>query len=197
MILALGLYLGDIARYPPSFWINMRKIIACTILLIVMSAFNTRPAFAVSNEAGASAGFKSQQITPPVFDYRVYSLRKFLDKNRSPLTPYSREFIAQADYYGLDWRIVPAISGVESTFGKAIPYDSYNAYGWVNGNYSFNSWPDSIRVVTKTLKNNYVDRGAVSIRSIARIYAPPSTTWASKVQYFVDKINPLPFSFDI
>lgn len=152
---------------------------------------------ASSPEAGESAVPKFREVSEPVFDYRVYTLRKFLSQFDSPLTPYSSEFIKEADYYGIDYRLVPAISGVESTFGKQIPIGSYNAYGWVNGNYNFRSWPDSIQIVSKTLKNNYIDKGAVSIVRIAKIYAPPSSTWGSKVTYFVSKIDTLPLSFDI
>jgi len=160
-------------------------------------SISVRACQAASPEAGVSAVPKFKQVNEPVFDYRVYILRKFLSKFNSPLTPYSSEFIRQADFYGIDYRLVPAISGVESTFGKQIPFGSYNAYGWVNGNYSFKSWPDSIQVVSKTLKYNYIDKGVISIASIARVYAPPSTTWGSKVQYFVSKIDALPLSFDI
>ena len=71
---------------------------------------------------------KFKEVEEVDFDYRDYTLRKFLEKNSSPLTPYSPDFIKLADYYGLDWRLVPAISGVESTFGKHIPGNSYNAY---------------------------------------------------------------------
>ena len=152
---------------------------------------------ASSLEAAGSAVPKFKYITEPVFDYRVYTLRKFLNKYSSPLTPYSSEFIAMADYYGIDYRMVPAITGVESTFGKQIPAGSYNAYGWANGKYSFTSWPNSIQIVTKTIKLKYIDKGAVSIGKIAKIYAPPSDTWGSKVQYFVSKIDTLPMSFDI
>ena len=158
---------------------------------------SAKACFASQIEAEGSAMPKFRVIKETAFDYRVYTLRKFLSKFNSPLTPYSLEFIKQADYYGLDWRIVPAITGVESTFGKHIPANSYNAYGWANGNYSFKSWPDSIQTVTKTLKYKYVDKGATSIAKIARIYAPPSTTWGVKVQYFVSKIDTLPLSFDI
>lgn len=161
---------------------------------MMMSAGST---FASSPEAAGSAMLKSKEVNESDFDYRVYTLRKFLTKYNSPLTPYSADFIAQADYYGIDYRMVPAITGVESTFGKYIPSNSYNAYGWANGKYSFSSWSDSIQVVTKTLKYNYVDKGATSIAKIARIYAPPSTTWGGKVQYFVSKIDTLPLSFDI
>ena len=175
----------------------MNKLIPCIVSALAFLVVSATPIYASTQEAGASALPKSRQLKTEVFDYRVYTLRKFLSGFNSPLTPYSPEFVKQADLYGVDYRIVPAISGVESTFGKFIPYNSYNAYGWANGKYAFNSWPESIGVVNKTLKKNYIDKGAVSISSIARIYAPPSTTWGTKVAYFVSKIDTLPLSFDI
>lgn len=175
----------------------MKRFITYILLTITLYAFSIEPCSASSTEAGESAMPKFRVQDEIEFDYREYTLRKFLTKHGSPLTPYSIEFIKQADMYNLDWRMVAAISGVESTFGKHIPVDSYNAYGWAGGKYNFESWPDSISVVTKTLKTKYVDMGATSIAKIARIYAPPSTTWGSNVSFFVSKIAILPYSFDI
>lgn len=169
----------------------------CILLVFTYFILSPDPIKAGGQEAGVSAMPKFREQKAVKFDYRVYTLRKFLNKNNSPLTPYSLEFIKLADYYGLDWRMVPAISGVESTFGKRIPQGSFNAYGWANGKYAFKSWPESIDVVSKTLKTKYIDKGAVSINRIARIYAPPSTTWGRNVKFFVAKISPLPLSFDI
>ncbi len=175
----------------------MRKNIACIILIAVYFLITPRTLYASQETAGSSAMPKFREEKEASFDYRVYTLRKFLSKNSSPLTPYSSDFVKLADYYGIDWRMVPAISGVESTFGKHIPVNSYNAYGWANGNYHFESWPDSINTVSMTLKTKYIDKGAVSINRIARIYAPPSTTWGRNVKFFVAKITPLPLTFDI
>jgi hypothetical protein len=175
----------------------MNKILACIVLTMTILGLSAKPAFAEYSEAAGSAVPKFRDSREPVFDYRVYTLRKFLSQFNSPLTPYSLEFINEADYYGVDWRMVPAIAGVESTFGKQIPYGSYNAYGWANGETSFKSWPDSIQTVTKTLRCNYMDKGATSVAKIAKIYAPPSKTWGPKVQYFEAKINTLPLSFEI
>lgn len=172
----------------------MQKVIACIILVIAL--FTASADFCRARESDSSATLKSQE-NRSAFDYRVQNLTRFLEKYNSPLSIYAGDFVAYADKYNLDYRLVPAISGVESTFGKQIPYNSYNAYGWANGNYSFRSWTDSIEVVSKTLRNQYIDRGANSIPQIARIYAPPSSSWAGKVQYFVTKIDPLPVSFDI
>jgi hypothetical protein len=131
------------------------------------------------------------------FDYRVENLRNFLKKYDSPLASFAEDFVTYADINGLDYRLVPAISGVESTFGKHIPSNSYNAYGWANGEYSFTSWQDSIAHVSETLKNSYIDKGAPTIAKIAKRYAPPSTTWGNGVKFFIGKIDTLPLNFDI
>ena len=130
-------------------------------------------------------------------DMRQVILTKYLKKHNSPLASYSACFIFNADKYGLDWRLVPAISGVESTFGKRIPYQSYNAYGWANGKYTFKSWENSIEIVSKTLREKYYDNGTPSIAKIARRYAPPSNTWERNVKWFMSEIDNTPVRFTL
>src|SRR5574340_124063 len=172
----------------------MYKSITC--IVFVTALFLSTAGSCRAQESDSSAVLKDRADLAE-YDFRVANLEKFFGKYNSPLAPYSRDFVEIADKYNLDYRLVPAITGVESTFGKRIPFNSYNAYGWANGDYSFDSWPESIETVSKTLRTNYLDRGAVSINRIARIYAPPSTTWAGRVKYFMARIDPLPVSFDI
>src|SRR4030067_2508032 len=68
----------------------------------------------------------SEQIS----DNRVKILRKFLEERNSPLADYSEDFVRDADKYNLDWMLVAAISGLESSYGLAIPPGSYNGWGW-------------------------------------------------------------------
>jgi hypothetical protein len=132
----------------------------------------------------------SQMLTScPTTDPRVTKLRSYLEKNKSPLTDYADEFVKYADKYEIDWRLLPAISGVESTFGKHIPLNSYNAYGWANGGYKFISWDNSIEHVTKSLREKYVDRGYDTLPEISRIYCPPNPLWWTKVKFFMEKID--------
>jgi hypothetical protein len=149
------------------------------------------------DEIVSGSAYLKSQSDAAIVDYRVDNLRAFLDKYNSPLTEYADEFVSYADIYGLDYRMVPAITGVESTFGKRIPINSYNAYGWANGKYRFASWEGSIEHVSMTLRTKYIDKGAPSISKIARRYAPPSSTWAGKVKYFMGKIDTFPVSYDI
>ena len=163
------------------------------LIVIVLLIINTRGAYAQEN-ADVSASIK---VNEESFDYRVYSLKNYLESHNSPLAEYAEDFVEYADEYDIDYRMVPAITGVESTFGKRIPSNSYNAYGWANGEYKFSSWEGSINHVSMTLKTKYIERGATSISDIAKRYAPPSTTWGRNVKFFMKKIDVLPVSFSL
>lgn len=141
--------------------------------------------------AGSSAVL-SKPVTPEITDGRIRILREFLEKYDSPLTPFAGTFVEIADKYSLDWKMVAAISGVESTFGHQIPYESFNGWGW--GIYGdnmirFSSWKEGIETVSHGLRTNYIDKwGAKDVYEIGRFYAA-SPTWAQRVEYFMNKIE--------
>lgn len=172
----------------------MKKLIISLLLLASLFWLASQTVEAASIEAGHSAmpanlSAQDDYQAQSESDYRTQVLATFLRKYNSPLSPFAAHFVEAADTYGLDWKLVPAITGVESTFGKQIPYNSYNAYGWANGAYKFNSWEESIWHVNRVLREKYVDRGVTTVNQIARIYAPPSSTWAGKVAFFMRKIE--------
>ena len=129
---------------------DMKKILIYTLIVVAFLSLDATTIRAQISSA-SSATLKSA-AGDPGYDYRVENLRNFLEKYDSPLAPYAQDFVMYADTNGLDYRLVPAISGVESTFGKFIPVNSFNAYGWANGHYSFTSWEDSIAHVSETLE---------------------------------------------
>lgn len=117
-------------------------------------------------------------------------LAEYLAKHDSPLQYHAQDFIDAANLYNLDWKLVAAISGVESTFGKFIP-GGYNGWGWgVYGTQAiyFKSWRDGIFAVSKGLRENYIDRGYTEPYSMNRIYAA-SPTWGSKVTFFMAEME--------
>lgn len=126
-------------------------------------------------------------------DTRADRLRNFLISFDSPLTDSADHFVAEADRLQLDWRLVAAIAGVESTFGKHIPYNSYNGWGWgvftgQQDGIHFKSWEHGITQVSEGLRYTYVDKGAVTLDQIGRRYAA-SPTWSWKVRFFLNKIE--------
>lgn len=164
----------------------MRKIFSILILVVAILLFSATPVFSQADSCAASSAVLKNSCVKE--DTRVEILRNFLKKYNSPLVPYTQEFVDAADSYGVDWRLVPAITGVESTFGKQIPKGSFNAYGWNNGAWKFSSWEDSIWYVISQLRTRYLDRGAVSVYQIGRIYAT-SPFWPGKVTLFMAKID--------
>lgn len=145
---------------------------------------------AATPEAGEAAKLSFGQLAR---DERVDKLRAYLMAHDSPLTDEASHFIAEADRLGLDWKLVAAISGVESTFGKHTPPGSYNGWGWgiptgAQSGIAFSNWKEGITAVSEGLKNRYINRGAISIEQIGRIYAA-SPRWAGNVRFFLNQIE--------
>ncbi len=173
----------------------MKKLfITIASIFLFLSKVNT----VLANVSMVSSSAQIQRTNQSIqTDIRQLVLKKYLESHNSPLAPYSACFISNADKYNLDWRLVPAISGVESTFGKRMIPNTYNAYGWGGGTIYFESWNDSIEVVSKTLREKYYDNGTPNIAKIARRYAPPSNTWGRNVKWFMKEIDSTPVQFTL
>lgn len=123
-------------------------------------------------------------------DKKAQILKDYLAKYNSPLENNSQDFIDASDQYGLDWKLVVSISGVESTFGKHIP-GGYNGWGWgVYGDNAiyFKSWREAIFTVSKGLREYYVNKGYTEPYSMNKIYAS-SPNWGSNVTFFMRDIE--------
>ena len=150
-----------------------------------------KPVFAVQKEAGSAAQLVANQITDK--DWRVQKLESFLAAYKSPMAVVAKSFVTEADRLNLDWKLVVAIAGTESTFGKHTPTHSYNGWGWAvftgkqNGA-SFKSWKEGITAVSEGLRKKYIDQGARTIEQIGYRYAD-LPAWASHVHFFINKIE--------
>lgn len=110
---------------------------------------------------------------------KVEKLRKYLQQRHSPLAAYAEEFVKAADEYGIDYRIVAAISIIESNGGKHN-FKQYNAWGW--GKKGFGSWTEGIWAVSKGI-GKYYSKGGTTPKLISASYCPPNAdNWARKVQ---------------
>ncbi len=145
---------------------------------------------------------KEPQITPEVVaDYiityekvdREAQLRKFFKKYNSPLEENSATFVEVADRYDMDYRLLPAISCLESSCGKKLIPESYNPFGWgvYGGNYiAFADYDESIETVGEGLHKGYIVKGANTVEKIAPIYNPPNPIkWGQSVRFFMNQID--------
>ncbi len=167
-------------------------VIVYLFLFVAISLLGTASVHAMEKQAEATG-----QLINPTLEYqkddRIGKLKAYLASNESPLTQEANHFVSEADRLEMDWKLVAAISGVESTFGKHVPAGSYNAWGWgiptgASWGLAFPDWKAGITAVSDGLRTNYIDRGAKTIDQIGYIYAA-SPTWASRVRYFIDQIE--------
>ena len=176
----------------------MKKLIFSLLLLLnlLVLGFPGRVLAADSLEAGASAipnsrlaGYRAEGE-----DWQLLKLKEFLKEHSSPLFSWSEAFIEFADDYNIDWRLLPAISGIESSFGKHLISGSFNAYGWDGGYYRFADWPRSIQLMSQFLRERYYDRGLDTPRKIGSVYAPPALNWGARVNSVMKQIDHTSFS---
>jgi hypothetical protein len=131
-------------------------------------------------------------------DPRVLALNRFLLDYHSPMAKDAEVFVTAADEYGLDWRLIVSISGVESAFGNLVPRDSNNGWGWrgINGNEAgwsmFNTWEEGITHITERMAIGYgTDLTPLDIQDT---YCPPcgatgQDLWAKGVIGFMNELE--------
>lgn len=123
-------------------------------------------------------------------DKRVAVLKAFFRKYDSPLYDHADFIVKISDEYGLDYRLLPAISMQESGACKVIPHGSHNCWGWgIYGNTvtRFSSYPEAIETVSRGLKKYYIDEGLTTPEQIMSKYNPSSNgSWSFGVNYFLN-----------
>lgn len=167
----------------------MKKLVATIALTFILALL---PGTALATpEADGAAQLAIHKIEA---DTRVEHLRAFLASYDSPLADSAEAFVAEAEKNNLDWKLVAAIAGTESTFGKHIPSGSYNAWGWgipTGAQYGlgFKTWEQGIATVSEGLAKNYFGRGAKTLYDVGWIYAANGNSWGNHVTFFINKIE--------
>lgn len=182
----------------------MRKLLATFAFFLITVFFYQQPYITgaqdvtgpyqnLIGEIPAAVNTEKEQdieITSSKLDKKAEILGKYLSKHNSPLQYHAQDFVDAAQKYGLDWKLVASIAGVESTFGKFIP-GGFNGWGWgVYGDQAlyFRSWKDAIYTVSKGLKEDYISRGLLDPYDMNKRYAT-SPVWGSKVSFFMKDLE--------
>ena len=119
-------------------------------------------------------------------DPRLDILRRFFAGIGCPAVEYAPAFLEAADSSALDWRLLPSLSYVESTGGKAAR--NYNFFGWDSGRAKFSSPVAAIQAVAYRLSHGerYQDK---TLDQKLAIYNPISG-YARKVKSIMRRIAP-------
>ena len=126
-------------------------------------------------------------------DARADLIKEYLSYYDSPLVPHADFIVRTADKYGLDFRLTTAIAQKESNLCKKAPPETYNCWGWgihSRGTLGFSSYEEAIEEVSRGLKEQYIDKGFITIEEIMSKYTPLSQgTWAYGVTMFMDEMR--------
>lgn len=133
----------------------------------------------------------SGSVTPA--DARVELIRQYLARYNSRLEPLSSLIVQTADKYGIDYRLIVAIAQQESNLCKIIPPNSNNCWGWgihSKGTLGFASLEEGIEIVSKGIKEEYINKGYLTVQQIMKKYTPLSNgSWAAGVTQFMSEME--------
>lgn len=121
--------------------------------------------------------------------WQVDNVKSYLSRRSAPLASEAKFLVQAANYYKIDYRLVAAISIIESSGGKHT-YRPYNAWGWggADNAFVFKSWKHAIATVSLGLSRYYAG-GATTPELIAPRYNPHTPReWSRKVTYVMGQM---------
>lgn len=193
-----AIIIKNIILIPLVFIWVMGTIMAMYIFLL-WNSFDTQAVSNVQSSKIIQEASPETRVLAETIDLRVETLENFLTEKKSPLASSSAVFVEAADMYKFDWRLLPAIAGKESFYGKRIPWDSekggssYNAWGWgVYGQkaIAFTDWNEGIWQVAEGLRHEYFNKELITPQLIMTKFTPSSNgSWATDVNLIMEEIS--------
>ncbi len=180
-------------------------VIAVLFLLWEMMLFlpkqNTRGAFQAGNPEGVVLGENNEEGGGEIeqaglaiaTDARPEIIRRYLEKYKSPLVPYSDLIFQLSQDYGFEYYWIIAIAQQESNLCKKIPEGSHNCWGYgihSSGTLKFENYELALKSFAEYLKRQYFDKGLNTPELIMKKYCPHSNgSWAFGIQQFIDDME--------
>lgn len=118
-------------------------------------------------------------------DPRAIRLEKYLRSQKSSLSSQSDLLVELSDHYGIDYKLVVAIAGLESGYCSQN-FAANNCWGF--GNYSWSSREIAVKEYYRLMYKNYFKKGMNTIEEIFSVYAPGSTTYLQSYYYHYNRI---------
>lgn len=80
---------------------------------------------------------------------RAAKIDAYYNDRSMPLEGHGMKMVLEAEKYGIDWRLIPAIAVRESSGGKNACYN--NPFGWGSCKIKFKSYEESIEALARNL----------------------------------------------
>ena len=122
----------------------------------------------------------------PAKDPRLAFLRAFFEHGNCPAAKLSPVFLAAADMYALDWRLLPSLALVETGGGRVAKGN--NIFGWANGKSTFTSIGEAMHHVARALSLGQAYRGKSLDGKLAAFNQ--GTDYGAMVRDIMNQISP-------
>ncbi len=135
---------------------------------------------------------KNEQTAKLVQQEKEQKIQKVEDifaKYNSPMKGYGYIIVEQAEACGGDYKILVAIAGNESGFGR-VPYKLYNPFGYLDGR-QYSGWEESLSYISCQISKRFIKPCNGDLNCIVRTYAGPQDDkerWVKNITYFINKI---------
>ncbi len=138
--------------------------------------------------AVSTASGPGQKATQSSYEHdpRLVRLVQFFDDFSSPAKALAPDFLAAADMYHLDWRLLPSISLVESGGGKTALRN--NMFGWNSARSGFATTKEGIYFVAARLHASKLYKGK-ELDALLATYNPRAE-WAHLVKSVMRQVGP-------
>lgn len=162
---------------------------------LVLPEFRSNDSSSVSVEAvGLREGSEGKiESELEAEDARPLIIKRYLEKYKSPLAPYSDLIFELSEDYGFEYYWIVAIAQQESNLCKKIPEGSHNCWGYgihKRGTLGFDNYEIALRSYAEYLKREYFDKGLNTTELIMGKYCPSSNgSWAFGVNQFIREME--------
>lgn len=128
--------------------------------------------------------------TDSKFDQKVENIERYMFARNAPLGHEAEFMVIMANKFNLDYRLLPAISIIESSGGLHL-YRKYNAWGWGGAEgFTFENWEHSIYVVSRGMAGYYAMGLDTPIKMAPRYNPHTPEEWGPKVEMVMNRIGP-------
>lgn len=176
-------------------------LIAIGLLIGVIHQYQNKSVVA-SEEFIPPASVLANYLDPtpvPSPDPKIEEIKSFLEEHHSPMVDNAEDFIIAGETHGVDYKLLVALSGVESSFGRNTPSCArFNAFGWRSSNspcgwWRFSSFKEAINTVAKGLNTLSFYRAwkeTNQLEDLGKVYVgTESAQWIQKVNWFLKELK--------
>lgn len=132
---------------------------------------------------------KISEIEEKVLEEKAAKIEALFARYNSPMTGLGRLIINRATECGGDYKIVVAIAGNESGFGR-VPYKLYNPFGYLDG-VQYANWEDAVNQISCKIAKGFLKPCNNDLTCIIRTYGGDDTDkpkWISNITYFMSQL---------